>query len=627
MAEETQSRYALDIRVPDAAPQRVVIKRKIVLGSDPNADVSITGLGLSPRHCSFRVHNDILSIHNLGNDTVIDKQELASGRMYIIDKGDKIKIGEMEIFIRKEKVALDDDEEEEEDNANTSITSIIAYKEKLDGQSEEKLAKGKKGAGSLFGKIFKGKSKPKVSPKSSVTVSSKGGYDYPGCIVRFLGVLLNFSLIYAILYCILPLTGMEKAFDALLPKILPLWKELMAKVIPLVPAGQPAILEFLKETLLLKFVLIYFVLELLGALFFGQGLALTMVGATGEGSFAVNRIKGVLRAVLSMVTTPLIIFDLPSVMKKRTLKDVLSLSHPSYSTNTWKFVSPLLFFPIIISSGLLSPIALDSNMLEYGLLSDGVSPKLKKSGDKAVEMGSVHFDFWLKMPPYENYQFLPLFKIFKTVPSVGLLIYDHKRKSKVRFTKSGDFGIKKALMYYGVGNPLFQLTHPKLYAYGKSKKGGIRPSKALTREFEGLLRDVYGLTIGTLHKFILRHGPFIGGAVNFRKGFLQELKYTDPAEFVMVTFDKKKYLQISPAKIVGNVTTTFFPINFGVDPMYKIQSRKKTTKTVQFLVTKFLPRLKWKFKEPEDPVPSVFSVIDPETRHKWRYYQTNGDPF
>ena len=58
--------YFLDFRIPGADSERIPVVDKITVGSDDDVEVSVDDYGLAPRHGIFRVHNDVLSIHNLG---------------------------------------------------------------------------------------------------------------------------------------------------------------------------------------------------------------------------------------------------------------------------------------------------------------------------------------------------------------------------------------------------------------------------------------------------------------------------------------------------------------------------------------------------------------------------------
>lgn len=95
--------YTLDIRLQGAPPERVTIDDKLTVGSSPQAEISIEGLNLDAIHCIFRYYNEILTVYNIGAKTVtyLDKQPLEGGRMYVLDKGDKLNIGKLEIIIRK----------------------------------------------------------------------------------------------------------------------------------------------------------------------------------------------------------------------------------------------------------------------------------------------------------------------------------------------------------------------------------------------------------------------------------------------------------------------------------------------------------------------------------------------
>jgi hypothetical protein len=93
--------FQLEINFPDQSPHKIPLGSKLSLGGSDKSELCIEDYGLSPLHLSFRVHNNLLSLHNLGgkNSTHLGDQQLNHGKMYLLNIGDIIKVGDIEIKI------------------------------------------------------------------------------------------------------------------------------------------------------------------------------------------------------------------------------------------------------------------------------------------------------------------------------------------------------------------------------------------------------------------------------------------------------------------------------------------------------------------------------------------------
>ena len=118
------------------------------------------------------------------------------------------------------------------------------------------------------------------------------------------------------------------------------------------------------------------------------GHALLLI--SGNESLVANRLKGLIRWTISLITTPLIFLDLPCIIGKRTLKEMLSGSHLMYRFGLAKILGPLFLFPFFAVVLFLFPLLQEFNHLtsdapeEVKIISKKMKGELPFSGESSV---------------------------------------------------------------------------------------------------------------------------------------------------------------------------------------------------------------------------------------------------
>lgn len=101
-----------------SGPIRAELIKKVTIGSEVG-DLIVAEAGVSPRHCTFFLSNNVISLmdHSSEQGTFLNKKRLDSGKVFIINDNDKIKIGKLSIIIEVEQIHDDPvvGESEEED--------------------------------------------------------------------------------------------------------------------------------------------------------------------------------------------------------------------------------------------------------------------------------------------------------------------------------------------------------------------------------------------------------------------------------------------------------------------------------------------------------------------------------
>lgn len=554
----TETLYILEIKIPDEDSQRVPVQGKVSVGSGADVDICIEDYGLAPRHCTFRDNNEILTVHNTGGEgaVVVGKQKLSHGKMYIIDKGDSVKLGDLTFVVRTEDAEvqyIEDEEEtstgvisehedeqegktrsimqrltglfkknteEEEDEEEEIDIQVIDHSEDED-EEEDESPRQVKASGGLG----------KVSPKK-VNVSPYLKLRRAGVIVRLLGFLLNLAMVYSAYLYALPMLKAEEYFQKIFELITPFIEKALPFLTPHVPEN---ILLVLTGYTTIKIIIIFMALEIASSMLFGCSLGLFFLGATGHGTFLGKRIKAVFRSIFSFITSPLIIFELPVILKFRTLKEVLSFSQIEKRSNALSFLLGISVAPLGILAALLWPLMNDPILLQMPEYEVSAKAPKKKGKRKSNFTGASTY-LGLKV----NFFKKPSMEFIPSYEKSGIKLYamDLKKGKKVTISKSKEIDLNPAFKTMLEMNPFFPSFSSELYFFMAEQKS----SKNISAEIASLTRDSLGLTPFRLHEVLLDHGPYINGLMDIRMTVLGKLGISNKFKATSYIAGRKDYL-------------------------------------------------------------------------------------
>lgn len=555
---QTETLYILEVKAPDEDPQRIPVQGKISMGSSGDVDLCYMEAGLAPRHCTFRDNNEVLTVQNTGGEgaVVVGKQDLSHGKMYIVDKGDSIKIGDITVIIRTEEAEVEYEEDYEDDGDHTSpqkegrsfvetITNLFKRTKKEQDEDEEEIdvqvidhteddeevdededtspAREIKASGAL------GAIKPKSVKVSPFTKERRAG-----AIVRTIGFMVNIASVYGFYLYAIPALKLEehfqKVYDLLIPHI--------EKLTPLVSAHIPEnILVTATSYTVIKILIIFVVLELVSALLFGCSLGLFLIGVTGHGGFISKRLRAVMRSVWGLVTSPLIITEIPALLKYRTLKEVLSFSQLEKRSNILSIVLCGTMAPAAILAVILWPMAMDPFIIqnpEYEV----VQKAPKRKGKKPANFVSTSRYFNLKTGFFKK----PTIHFLPSAEKRGPVLYglDVKKGNEVTIRKSKEIDLNEIFKSMLEMNPFFPSFTPNLYNFMANQKSNALVSD----EIAALTRDAFGLTPMRLHEVLLDHGPYVNGLMDLRNKLISSLGINSKFKTTSLQIARKPYVII-----------------------------------------------------------------------------------
>src|SRR3989339_349445 len=498
-SKEIFLQYVLEINLPDNKSQTIPVSSKITFGSSAAASISYKSKNIAPTHCTFRAHNGVLTLHNSSGtlQTLLDRQALLHGKMYILEAGDVLRIDEVTIKV------LDDDKKifsqptkekrpapskaNQEKAGHSPLpsasvepeTAAISINELINKQAETSQVKDKKKQEVQKTKVVEEriKNNQKTFFKSK---SSKHHYGNPSFFIRLYAFFCNLSLAYALLYYLLPKLGLGLLLTQIATALSPLIDMLLKKTNVIYPLmSDPAAPLVIAEVFLC-----YALLDIAANLLLGTSLPLALSGIGGDGSFVSNRIRGIMRSLIHLLTFPLIIFDLPALIARPTIKEIITSSRLVYKSNLMKFLSSALFMPLLFYIGLFAPI------IGNDYLADMLTSKVKFLINKRQRKNMKN-----ALAP---------------------------KSAELSFNPDQEMNILSLIGKAQIGNPLFRWSYPGLFNYYQAvKKDSTNTTpwdNMLLTELKKLLQAGLDLDI-TLEGFsqtILTAGPFLNGLVNLK---------------------------------------------------------------------------------------------------------------
>jgi len=488
---DTEYIYILDVIFPKELAQKLEVEKEVSFGSSRDCDIAITGQGLSPLQGKFRYQNEILTYTQMSNDEIIKigNQTCKKGRMYILEKGDRVttqkkdgKEEKLKIIIRKEEYIDESDEVENSYNEETlNDRTDPSYKEnssgvfnigEVTGVFKNPNQKGIKKTITKFWDYIKEKTQDffeyirelnyqKVKEATQVKFSMKERQAPPkqigkkktsepvaGLLPRFLGMFYN--VLIFVLYYFQGLPALEEvsgiSFSTLSAdlhnSVLPFINKIPLKI-ELVPYTE-IVLPYLKECLIsfehFNLFVLFATYELITHFILGVGLGQYILGLRAKGNFLLVRILSPIRLIIYALTFPLIILDIPVILNKKSFKELITLTGIVSKSKKVLIFNSFVLIPLILI--LFSNIEIILNLASgHPVVSKEVTqvrrPKANENkGEALFKINSPSLMLHANAALDLSQIMIPTIKMRESRYYTRLLIYGPKEKFIVKIDQS-----------------------------------------------------------------------------------------------------------------------------------------------------------------------------------------------
>ncbi len=590
--------YELELSNMEDTPV-YALKHQLSIGSEIG-NIIISDPSVSPRHATFILQQEVVSVidHGSVSGTLINGQKIEPGKYIILEESDVVSLGDLEIKLKvgtevapAESIPdVPEEEEEIQEEKSNKKTPSKSLQEK-----KEKIA-------------FNAKDHLKNNTKKKKPIALSANYS-ANSLVRVFAVLSDFLLSYSILVIFLPFDEFKDFLDylpTLIASLLEveftsLWAALMqdyAFVAEMIEDGY----QFFSKTfhfvpLLLTFIL----LRLVTTFLMGVSISEFALGIRASGNGIWARIGGVLRVIIGIFTWPFVIFDIPSIISRRTLKEFITFTNVTVPSKFITVLGFILYIPILVALAIVSPLLQGLEPPEPIMISDRVDQRVRvKVADPAAATAygteapvealkitdhSESLNFEVTYDP-KDLAIVPHFK-FQGVKNklslkTSLMFYQKDSLREVEFEVFKTFDLKQLLSIGMKNNIVLFDKYPQIYNYvydpadaNPSFKSARNPKAETTfaNEFIQFTKTAFSLGAENALDIMQEETFLIKGLVDYKASFLGLIEYKD---FDMIGFMKIGNLTFM--KITYNKQKPFdliIPLMRGEGKIYKVSYDKK----------------------------------------------------
>ena len=567
------SNYILRISVDKSEDQLVAITDKLLFGSSESCDVCFSQQGIEPEHLMFRVSNGVLTVksHAL-TPPMLGNSPLKKRKMVIIDDGDTITIEGVTLTISKESGESDDDEQEKEElptattlfklakadlETSEDVTGEVDISTSEDVTDEDEYETTSDSSPSKLGRLIR--SFKNIFRKKRKKISLKKRQRINKSIEKRAGLQIKISTEERILFPVLSRIYALMASYVMAYTIYSIFKEDLAPY--LTPAlliakiDNVTVVESLKimapsweivpitfQFYIQKFIPLLILVtaqDILSSLLLGSPLPLFLLGVMQQGNILTNRLTAVLKSIIGILH-PFIIFDLPLIFGKPSLKEILTFRFYCKGNSKIRTLSgEFIFLPLIIIAGIIAPLLLSPHFSHEGIrrLPNDPIVMIKKMEDRVFNSTTLHFsaqhvrqDITLIPTGWETKSDTFTLKLFTA-------------KKDLQVTVAPFHFMPELVTYLQNHNPIYKLVNSKEIT-----------AQSMIETFS----TIFDLSINpdSIVAFLLQHGPMVSPALQVTQRLQTLLSMKQINSYQIIVTEHMKYLKLTEGPQVHVISLT-----------------------------------------------------------------------
>jgi hypothetical protein len=553
-------------------------------------DLLISDPSISPRHCTFVLEQDVISLidHGSVTGTFINRKKILPGRFVIMEETDTIHVGDLEIKIkvRNEAIPFDPD---------LPPLPEEAHKEVPEKRVEESSPADHLDVEDIPDRTLPPSRVRKAPRKKAISVYRGGNKQAANSLLRVSAIIGDVLISYGLYVILMPfddfrslLDVVPNTLDSLLGASLTTFWNAIAQDLGFAADLIKDFLSFFSNALHIGPVfLIFTVLRIVSTLILGVSLSEFFLSMRGRGNLLWKRLGGVLRVLVGVFTGPFLVFDLPAIISRRTFKEVLTFTSV-YSTSTFGYILGLiLFLPLTLGFALTSPLFQGFELEEAIAVNDKIDQRVKvKNAEQAEEvLVSSHFlGLDLSYNPEElllipTFKFLGIQKRLNYKTQVTFYFEDIQRA--VNFELMKTFDLQQLLGIGFKGNFFLHDKFPEIHSFvyqTENPSFKVTSDKRSNNQFASEMIEFNKLSLGLNFKNAIEimesYTPLIKGIIDYKKSLMaligQEHGNVNEIGFVRIgnaTFMRFSFLERKPFDLL-------IPLMKGQGRIYKVEFDK-----------------------------------------------------
>lgn len=526
------------------------LSHQLTVGSEVG-NIIIADSSVSPRHCTFVLHDEVISVIDHGSiaGTNVNGQKIPPGKSIILEETDVVLAGDLEIKILIENTTVQDD---------ISENDLEEDEEEAQEEPEEKK--------SAVKAIKNDKSKSKSEGMSFSSVSSYS----TNSLVRVLAVLSDVLISYT-LYVIFSPFDEFRAFLNDVPTMLGdlleidwklLWSTLNEDFGFIGPMVEDLYTFISGAFEFGPLILIFFLVRFVSTLLLGVSVSELFLGVRSHGNAIWKRLGGALRVIIGMITGPLIVFDIPAVISRRTFKEFMTFTHTYLASKVLTIPGIILYMPLLVVMALVSPLFQGLEINDPIFVSERLEKRIKvahteatgeatKVVDKSQVLGLklVYDPAAISIIP--QYKFSGEKQRLKFKPS--LAFYHRDLQRTVTFEVFKKFDLKELLGIGIKGNFLLYDKYPEIYNFVYSegtnrafrKERDDKHNQLFANQVVSFTKSAFSLGFENALDFMQTETPLLKSLVDYRSSFLALVEYKEFEQISFVKLGNGYFLKLS----------------------------------------------------------------------------------
>ena len=567
-------KFTLELTNMEGSPTYGLI-HQLSIGSEVG-NIVISDPSVSPKHCTFILRDQIVSVIDHGSiaGTFINGKKINPGKYIILEETDVIMVGDLEVKIFTENVPESDKPLEEESHKEELIEDEALVQEDDESEVPEERSP------SIFARFFKKKEKSKFEVKKNdfnqkkenkkKRISISRNPYATNSIVRLTSVIGDVLIAYSLYIIFFPFDEFRHFLSdvpILLTDLLGVdWSGLWS-----VLSDEYAFLgELLKDLYTFfsvtfqigPFFLLFIIVRLITTLLFGVSISEAILGVRSHGNVVWKRIGGVIRVLIGIFTGPLLIFDVPALVSRRTFKEFMTFTHTYLSSKFFLILGCILYLPLLFVLVLLSPLLQGLELPEPIAVNERLDKRLKviqpeEVTEKKVKEKSNFLNLELDYEP-KNISLVPMFKFsgqgqkLNYKPSLVVYHKDLQRTVSLEVFKTFDFkellgiGIKGNFFLYEKFADIYNFVYSS-DAINESFKG--KDTELANRHFAdqvvSFTKIAFELNAGNAFEQMQTYTPLIKSLMDYRSSFLALIEYKEFDQIDFLKIGNTYFLRIS----------------------------------------------------------------------------------
>lgn len=572
-------------------------------------NIIIADPSISPRHATFFLQDEVVSLldHGSMSGTKINGQLIEPGKNIILEESDTVLVGDLELKIKvsvvesKEEVIppvpVENEELQLEKPPEETFDDVDPFQE-----SQIKVLNLKKS-------IEKNKRPPYKLVISAPTSSANA-------IIRVMSVCCDFLLAYSILSIFSPFNDF-RMFLEFIPDTLGelvgmkgsyLWSALISDY-PVLEEIRLFLMAVVTELLNLSsleldfvsLVVLYAIIRFVTTLFMGVSISEFFLGMRCEGRPVWSRFGGVVRVITGFVTWPFLIFDIPAIVSRRTLKELVSFTNVIIPSTLLSILGIIFYIPLLLLFLLFSPLIQGLEFPTEVAINSQIDPGVfvpKKSPDDTQAVGGIpaplffetssHLGFDLSYDPQElllipDFHFQGSKK--RLTLKTGLVLYQKSLKENVEMELFKTFNLKKLLGIAIKGNFFLFDKYPRIYDYvyrvdalstSFKKEASPKDEALFASEVIKLFSTAFSLNLMNSLDIMQEETLLIKGLIELKSSFFNLLERKEFKDISFIKMGDAIFMKLSVDGV--KPYDLLIPLVMDHGKIYKISFSKKETK-------------------------------------------------